>query len=292
MNSYKKVFPEEEFQEINLDDKGVQSDKFYKIKYTINLLTIVGQHMDIKGDEKTLRNTEISFFDTCTSSDELDMFKSEALQDVIEFKWNEFGFNFHLVGSTIHMVQLCILIFYVNYVYIGGNLEVDDKGHIVGSNPAAIVLLTGIIYPMCYSFVQAFRVGILEYLSDFGNWFDLFYILGSILMSILHLILSPFFFVSKAVMIFVIAQSIIRTFKCMRIITLYSPIVTMLTTVVFDLRIFIFFYMILVGMFSLTICVLGNGNPNADINPALAKAKAEAIEAGEGYLGIEYLTIP
>ena len=42
-------------------------------------------------------------------------------------------------------------------------------------------------------------------------------------------------------------------------------------------------------MFSLTIGVLGNGNPHPDINPALALAKLEAIEAGEGYLGIEYL---
>ena len=44
-------------------------------------------------------------------------------------------------------------------------------------------------------------------------------------------------------------------------------------------------------MFSLTIGVLGNGNPHPDINPALALAKLEAIEAGEGYLGIEYLDI-
>ena len=66
----------------------------------------------------------------------------------------------------------------------------------------------------------------------------------------------------------------------------------MLTTVVYDLRIFILFYMILVGMFSLTICVLGNGNPHPDINPAMALNKAEAIEAGEGYLGIEYVGLP
>ena len=44
-------------------------------------------------------------------------------------------------------------------------------------------------------------------------------------------------------------------------------------------------------MFSLTIGVLGNGNPHPDINPTLALAKALAIEEGEGYLGIEYLDI-
>ena len=44
-------------------------------------------------------------------------------------------------------------------------------------------------------------------------------------------------------------------------------------------------------MFSLTIGVLGNGNPHPDINPTLALAKALAIEEGDGYLGIEYLDI-
>jgi hypothetical protein len=167
MSSYSIVFPEEEFQEIELDfnDKAIQSDKFYKIKYSINLLPLVGQHIDLCkdlhdhdkidscGDEKNHKNKHISFFETCTNSNELNMFKSQALQDVIDFKWNEFGFNFHLVGSMIHMVQMSILIFYINYVYITGSLEVDEAGKIVGSNPSAIVLLTGIIYPMCYSIV-------------------------------------------------------------------------------------------------------------------------------------------
>ena len=60
----------------------------------------------------------------------------------------------------------------------------------------------------------------------------------------------------------------------MRIIALYSPIVTMLQTVIYDLRIFLLFYGILVGMFSLTIGTLGIGNPHPDINPTLALVKA------------------
>jgi hypothetical protein len=132
------------------------------------------------------------------------------------------------------------------------------------------------------------KVGPRVYLTDFSNWFDMFYIFGSLLMSILHLTTSPFLFECKAVMIFVITQSILRTFKTMRIITLYSPIVTMLENVVYDLKEFILFFIILIAMFSLTIGVLGNGNPHPTISPALAYAKAEAIEAGEGYLGIEY----
>lgn len=77
----------------------------------------------------------------------------------------------------------------------------------------------------------------------------------------------------------------------MRIIALYSPIVTMLQTVIYDLRIFLLFYGILVVLFSLTMGVLGTGNPHPDINMNLALAKAEAIYFGDSYLGIEYLDI-
>jgi hypothetical protein len=169
---------------------------------------------------------------------------------------------------------MAIIIFYVNYVYFRGSLEAREDGTIVGGNPVAAILLIGIIYPMCYSTIQAMKVGPLEYFTDTVNWIDILYVIGSLAMSILHFITSPFLFLSKAVMIFVIFVSILKTFKSMRIITLYSPIVTMLQTVVFDLKAFILFFMILVAMFSLTIGVLGNGNPNPDINPALAYAKA------------------
>jgi len=173
-------------------------------------------------------NSDVSFFEVCAGSDELDMFQAQAIQDLIDFKWDEFGFYFHAVGSAIHLVQISILVFYINYVYINGSLELDSDGKPVNGNPFAIILLTGIIYPFCYSTIQCFKTGPADYLSDYGNWFDIFYIIGSILMSIFHLISSPFFFVSKAIMIFVITQSIFRTFKTMRIIALYSPIVTML----------------------------------------------------------------
>ena len=58
-----------------------------------------------------------------------------------------------MVGSMIHAVQISVLVFYVNYVYIRGSLEVTDDGKVVGANPAALVLLVGIIYPFCYSMV-------------------------------------------------------------------------------------------------------------------------------------------
>ena len=43
---------------------------------------------------------------------------------------------------------------------------------------------------------------------------------------------------------------------------------------------------------SLCIGVLGNGNPNVDINPSMAIAKAKADLAGESFNGSEYGNLP
>ena len=186
----------------------------------------------------------------------------------------------------IHLFQICILIFYVNFIYLQGSLEIDEKtGKIVGGNPYAVILLGGIVYPFCYESTRMIKTGALEYLMTPANYFDILYIFGSILMSLLHMATDPFKILSKCVMIFVILQSIVRTFKCMRIIELYSPIVTMLAAVFYDLRIFLLFYGILVCKFSLLFGILGCANPNFDINPEFAKVKAEALITGDGYTG-------
>jgi hypothetical protein len=253
---------------------------------------MVGQHVKFVKGQKTIVNKEISFLDMCTETEELNMFQSQSLKDIVEFKWGSYGFNFHLLGSIIHLVQICILIFYVNFIYIQASLELDENGRINGGNPYAVILLGGIVYPFCYESTRMVKTGVLEYLTTPKNYFDILYIFGSILMSLLHMTVDPFQILSKAVMIFVILQSIVRTFKLMRIIQLYSPIVTMLSAVFYDLRIFLFFYGILVGMFSLLFAVIGIANPNFDINPLFAISKMEAEEEGETYPGLEYSNMP
>ena len=148
-----------------------------------------------------------------------------------------------------------------------------------------MILLGGIVYPFCYESTRMVKTGVWEYLTNPANYFDILYIFGSILMSLLHITVDPFQILSKVVMIFVILQSIVRTFKCMRIIPLYSPIVTMLQAVFYDLRIFLLFYGILVGMFSLMFSILGCAIPNYEVNPVYTLAKSEALANGDDYFG-------
>lgn len=61
-------------------------------------------------------------------------------------------------------------------------------------------------------------------------------------------------------MIMTVIMSLIKTFFFLRIFDQFSTVVTMLTTVIFDLKIFLFFFIILNIMFSLMIGIIGLAN--------------------------------
>jgi hypothetical protein len=293
---YRTVFPEEEFDPMGDDDNSQKSKKYdsskvYKIKYSINMLPYIGTYLHkevdpyTKEETRCMANEDVNLLSLCCESDELDMFSSESLQDCIEFKWTNFGQRWHFIGFFLHLVYIIILIMYTNMVYIkkaegveyvpppadpaapaarmlaeqgGGSVVVEhDDGNL---RVYSMILLGGIIYPLVYETVQMFKGGIGDYLSDAGNYIDLIYIWGSVTMSVIHITAGPYHWYSKALMIVVVILAIRRTFSYLRIFKSLSPIVTMLQNVIWDLRVFLTFYVILTLLFSLMYGVLGLGN--------------------------------
>ena len=111
------------------------------------------------------------------------------------------------------------------------------------------------------------KMGTTNYLADAGNYIDLIYIWGSVAMSLIHgsnIEGGPYNFISKFLMCLVALLAIRRTFNILRIFSFLSPIVVMLTTVVWQLRIFLTFYFILCVLFGLMFGVLGIGNEKLD----------------------------
>jgi hypothetical protein len=98
--NYKQVFPEEEFDELTNEDGSIKdsidSSKIFKIKYSINLLPQIGTHIQLEeGGEpgfeiktKRLMNQDVPFMKIVSASEELDIFNTVALSDLIEFKWD------------------------------------------------------------------------------------------------------------------------------------------------------------------------------------------------------------
>ena len=107
-----------------------------------------------------------------------------------------------------------------------------------------------------------YRSGPAEYFSDAWNYADLLYIWSSIGNIVAQNLSGPFALISKLLMIIIIMLALVKTFFFLRIFDALSPIVTMLTNVIYDLRIFLFFYTILIVLFSLLLGILGIGNKN------------------------------
>ena len=289
-NYYKEVFPEEEFAEIFDSDGNTTSDietnKIYKIKYELNVLPCIGTYVIDSNGRKELKNGDVNFMGAISQTDELDIFNTETLKMLIDFKWQEYGMRHHLVGSLMQFLQIIILCLYVDTIYIHNQLCSGHGDDITcEDNVYAFVLLGGVVYPLVYELIHCCKLGLTSYITSINHILDIIYIGCSIAMTFVHVIIPPIKIVPQIVMISVTLLSIIRCFKFMRIFTVFSPIVIMLHTVVIDLQAFMLFYTILIGLFSLLFGILGLGSMNANVNPLFAATfKGET----EGYPGVEY----
>lgn len=87
-----------------LDKK--KEKKQFKIVYHINILPSVSQEQG-------------QLMDAIAKSDELDIFMSACVQDLIKFKWESFAFAVHKNGFYFHFCYIGTLIMYINSTYLG-----------------------------------------------------------------------------------------------------------------------------------------------------------------------------
>ena len=120
--------------------------------------------------------------------------------------------------------------------------------------------MVGVIYPMGYDFLQMYRAGLRDYFKELGNYSDLIYGWGSVINFVLQKSGDAQDFINKFFMTLILTQQIYKTFFFLRIFENLSYIVTMIIRVIFDLRVFLLFYMILLFLFSMIFAVIGLAN--------------------------------
>ena len=144
------------------------------------------------------------------------------------------------------------MIIYVNAIYIN-----NDKAN---ANLYGILLMLGIIYPMFYDIRQLYLLGPKEYFQDIFNYSDQIYVWASFFNVISQNFTDSFTLRNKLLMTVIFLQQIIKSFFYLRIFKSLSYIVTMIYTVIADLRVFLLFFTILVVLFGQIFAVLGVGN--------------------------------
>ena len=84
------------------------STKLYKIKYTLNLLTIMESDEDSSHDLMGLIG----------DIEELEVVDTKAVRDLIFFKWNKFGRKSHYVSALFHVLYVVLYIRYIGSKYL------------------------------------------------------------------------------------------------------------------------------------------------------------------------------
>lgn len=124
--SYSKIFPEKCFKSIDDIENGpaeenfeFDSTKIRKIKYSINLMLQCGMYIkENKNGPSEIFNPDISLMNLFADTEELEMFDTDTIQNIIEYKWTMYGRQHHFLGMAMHMFYTMMLTVYVNEAYL------------------------------------------------------------------------------------------------------------------------------------------------------------------------------
>lgn len=115
----------------------------------------------------------MSLLSLVSVSDEQELFVTDGIDELITFKWRSYAKSFHNVGCFFHFAYLTIMLVYVNAVYINNTIKYGEE--------FGILLIVGILFPMCYDLTQLYRTGVTEYFADIQNYSDQMYVWCSVM---------------------------------------------------------------------------------------------------------------
>lgn len=238
----------------------------YKIQYSLNILP-------------SIRTQESTIMRQCGQTKELELFECQAMKDLIEFKWRSYARAIHYIGFSTHMMYFVVYSLFCFEVYV--YQDTSRRGFFLTS--MAILLL----YPLIYDMTQFRKSGVTVYLSDMWNYSDQCHIWLGYTNIIVHQVQPPYSHSTKFLSIIVTFFLLIKTFFFLRIFGELSYLVTMMKQVVYDLKVFMIFYFILIWIAALILNIIELGNFSEHKNVANKK-----LLKATTYPGIEYKELP
>jgi len=83
------------------------------------MLPVIGEYCCINSDGTRRRENEgLNLLEIFNEATELDIFECKSVQNLIEFKWNNFAYRIHFVGCIAHFSYVFMMGFYINEIYI------------------------------------------------------------------------------------------------------------------------------------------------------------------------------
>ena len=114
--------------------------RLYKVNYHLNLLPSMSQE-----DGKLI--------DAIAESDELEIFETDLVIDLVDFRWEKFARKTHIRGLVVHITYILTLTMYIRSTYLGSSVDlVPSTGYLY-----AIGLC--LLYPLIYDGTQFLKQG-------------------------------------------------------------------------------------------------------------------------------------
>ena len=89
--------------------------------------------------------------DAIADSDELEIFETDIVIDLVDFRWEKFARIIHLRGLVVHCIYIITLMMYIRSTYLGSSIDlVPSTGYLY-----AIALC--LLYPLIYDGTQLMK---------------------------------------------------------------------------------------------------------------------------------------
>jgi hypothetical protein len=64
-----------------------------------------------------------------SQSDELEIFETDLVADIVDYKWNTYAYKIHSMAAIVHLSYVLVLIYYCNKYYLNksGQLYLNDE---------------------------------------------------------------------------------------------------------------------------------------------------------------------
>ena len=114
------------------------------MKYSVNLLGQCGKFCEQSEDGAIdVKNEDVNLMTLCEETEEMGIFDTPAIGDIIEYRWDYYAMSFHLKGLFMNVFYIISFILYVKEGYIEG----DDSEH---QHIFLLIMNFGLAYPVAY----------------------------------------------------------------------------------------------------------------------------------------------
>lgn len=192
---------------------------------------------------------------------ELAIFETDLVRDLIDYKWRTFAYQQHLYGLIVHVSYVIVLIYYINHTYLEQTdfefNEETQKWESVADPVYQYYQAICLSYPLFLEFYRFKKSG-LSYFSNSSNLLDVSHIFFGFLNIYMQIVVGSFDLNSQLVMILECYLSLAKTFQFMKMVLAFSYIVTMILNVIVSLNNFIVYFLIQVVFFAMTFGVVAS----------------------------------